>query len=239
MRGKTGISQRVAACECNREAPRMPNPWCNSFWLSGLRQGSSLDLESLHGQSNSFSAWQIRRIMLLLVNLLETWPFHSAQFGHRFATNLLKEPTMSDVIHDTHQEFWRPPVSQPATNDSLAEACRRCGTEFMVGAAFCHICGSGRHRSSGVSDRNWTKYFGFLRALDFSSVTGWFGLPMPSLCAFLVGSAFLVVALAMGFVSVHDMSDFEAVQLWRIQWLMAACAAFLAGILLKNRKSES
>ncbi len=158
---------------------------------------------------------------------------------------------MSDVIHDTHLEFWRPPVSQPAANDALAndtlanandtlaEACRRCGTEFMVGAAFCHICGSGRHRSSRVSDRNWTKYLGFLRALDFSSVRGWFGLPMPSLCAFLVGGAFLVVALAMGFVSVHDMSDFEAVQLWRIQWLMAACAAFLAGILLKNRKSES
>jgi hypothetical protein len=45
------------------------------------------------------------------------------------------------------------------------------------------------------------------------------------------------VALTMGFMSVHDYSDFEAIQLWRIQWLMSACAAFLAGILLKNRKS--
>jgi hypothetical protein len=38
---------------------------------------------------------------------------------------------------------------------------------------------------------------------------------------------------------VHDYSDFEAIQLWRIQWLMGACAAFLAGILLRNRKSET
>jgi hypothetical protein len=42
----------------------------------------------------------------------------------------------------------------------------------------------------------------------------------------------------MGFMSVHDNTDFEAIQLWRIQWLMAACAAFLAGILLKGRQSE-
>ena len=49
----------------------------------------------------------------------------------------------------------------------------------------------------------------------------------------------MIVALAMGLVTVHDISDFEAVQLWRIQWLMAACAAFLVGILLKNRKSEN
>ena len=145
---------------------------------------------------------------------------------------------MSDVIRDAHQEFWRPPLSQPPSTN-LAEACRRCGTEFMVGAAFCHICGANRHRSSTASTKNWTKYLGFLRALEFGSVQGWFGLPLPSLFAFFVGIAFLVVALAVGLVSVHDISDFEAVQLWRIQWLMAACAAFLVGILLKNRKSES
>jgi len=45
--------------------------------------------------------------------------------------------------------------------------------------------------------------------------------------------------LAQGFRSVQDFTDFEAIQLWRIQWLMAACAAFLVGILLKSRKSES
>jgi hypothetical protein len=47
------------------------------------------------------------------------------------------------------------------------------------------------------------------------------------------------MALAQGLRSVQDFSDFEAIQLWRIQWMMAACAAFLAGILLKHRKSES
>jgi ribosomal protein L37E len=145
---------------------------------------------------------------------------------------------MSDAVRDVHQEFWRPPPSQSPTATNLAEACRRCGTEFMVGAAFCHVCGANRHRSDLVPSKSWINHLGFLRVLEFSSVKEWFGLPLPSLCAFLLGIAFLIVALAMGFVSVHDNDDFQAVQLWRIQWLMVACASFLAGILLRGRKSQ-
>ena len=143
---------------------------------------------------------------------------------------------MSDAVRNVQQEFWRPPLSQQTATTNLAEACRRCGTEFMVGAAFCHICGANRHRANLLPAPSWTKHFGFLHVLEFSSVETWFGLPLPALCAFLLGVALLVVALSMAFVSIHDASDFEAVQLWRIQWLMGACAAFLAGILLRSRK---
>jgi len=145
---------------------------------------------------------------------------------------------MSDMVRDAQQEFWRPPLAKQSAEPVMAEACRRCGTEFMVGAVFCHICGLGRHRASATPSDSWASHFGFLRALEFSSVKRWFGLPLTSLCAFLLGVAFLIVALSMGLMSVHDNTDFEAVQLWRIQWLMAACAAFLAGILLKTRKAE-
>jgi ribosomal protein L37E len=144
--------------------------------------------------------------------------------------------TMADVLREPHQEFWRPPLVQTTSDPALAEACRRCGTEFMVGAAFCHICGLGRHRAT--QPKSWTDHFGFLRALDFSVIKTWFGLPVASLIAFLLGIAFVIAGLTMGMISVHDYSDFEAIQFWRIQWLMAACAAFLAGILLKSRKSE-
>jgi len=120
----------------------------------------------------------------------------------------------------------------------MAEACKRCGTEFMVGAAFGRTCGANRHRAEAATG-TWKKYLEIHKFLDFGSVRSWFGLPLPSLFAFLAGVGFLIVALGMGLVTVHDISDFEAVQLWRIQWLMAACAAFLVGILLKNRKSEN
>ena len=146
---------------------------------------------------------------------------------------------MADILREAHQEFWRPPLSQIEPAADLAEACRRCGTEFMVGAAFCHICGSSRHRSTASTSRNWTKFLGGIRTLELGGIRTWLGLPLPSLCAFFVGIAFLIVALGIGLVTVRDVSDFEAVQLWRIQWLMAACAAFLVGILLKNQKSAN
>lgn len=145
---------------------------------------------------------------------------------------------MGDAVHNAQQDFWRPPLSQPLAGTNLAEACRRCGTEFMVGAAFCHICGANRHRADLTASVSWTKYLGFLRVLEFSSVKTWFGLPLPTLCAFLIGIACLIGALSMGFISVHDNADFQAVQLWRIQWLMCTCAAFLAGILLRSRKPQ-
>ena len=146
---------------------------------------------------------------------------------------------MADILREAHQEFWRPPLSQPEPATDLAEACRRCGTEFMVGAAFCHICGSSRHRSAASTAKNWTKFLGGIRTLDLGGIRTRLGLPLPSLCAFFVGIAFVIVALGIGLVTVHDVSDFEAVQLWRIQWLMAACAAFLVGILLKSQKSAN
>ena len=108
----------------------------------------------------------------------------------------------------------------------------------MVGAAFCHICGMGRHRSTASSAR-WMEHLGILKSLDFARVKRFFGLPAASLCAFLVGSLFVFIALAQGFRNGQEFSDFEAIQLLRIQWLMAACAAFLAGILLKTSKSAN
>lgn len=110
----------------------------------------------------------------------------------------------------------------------------------MVGSAFCHVCGTSRHRSSSATSADWKTYFGFVRAIEFSRVRAWFGLPLPCLISFLIGIAFLIAAFSVSFINAGDsLSGFEAIQLWRIQWLMAACAAFLAGILLRSRKSEN
>jgi len=45
----------------------------------------------------------------------------------------------------------------------------------------------------------------------------------------------MVGAISVGWVySAQTLSDFQAIQLWRIEWLLGAAAAFLAGILLKR-----
>jgi uncharacterized Tic20 family protein len=58
---------------------------------------------------------------------------------------------------------------------------------------------------------------------------------MASLVAFLMGVGCLVAAITVGLIySVQSFADFQAVQLWRMEWLLAAVAAFVAGLLLKR-----
>lgn len=141
---------------------------------------------------------------------------------------------MSDLAHGAQHEFWRPPATQSSVSAN-DDCCRRCGTELLVGAAFCHICGINRHRGVAVHESSWARYFSALSALDFSPIQDALGLPVPALIAFLVGVVFVILALGTGLVN----AEFEAIQLWRMQWLIAACAAFLAGILLKRPHTES
>ncbi len=66
---------------------------------------------------------------------------------------------MSEVVQETHQEFWRPPV--PVVTEAvvirealpMAEACPRCSTEFLLGSRFCHTCGVRRPEAISAAAR--------------------------------------------------------------------------------------
>lgn len=147
---------------------------------------------------------------------------------------------MPEVIDSAPQEFWRPPVA-PAESviSTMVEACDRCQTEFMVGAKFCHGCGAAR-QARDISDgaHSWARAVRLLRVLEFQNVKEWLGLSMASLIAFFAGVGCLLAAVTVGAIySVQTLADFQAIQSWRIQWLLAALAAFVAGILLKQAGS--
>jgi len=147
---------------------------------------------------------------------------------------------MSEVIDNAPQEFWRPPVARPdVAAPSMVEVCDRCGTEFMVGAKFCHDCGATRQpRTTTFAEPNWTRALEFLHLLEFHNVKEWLGLSMASLVAFFAGLGCLLAAITVGVIySVQTLADFQAIQSWRIQWLLAALASFAAGILLKQAGS--
>jgi hypothetical protein len=147
---------------------------------------------------------------------------------------------MSEVIDNAPQEFWRPPVAKPeAAAGAMVEVCDRCETEFMVGARFCHDCGAARQPSTRrFAEHSWTRALEFLRVLEFQNVKEWLGLSMASLVAFFAGLGCLLAAIAVGIVySVQSLADFQAIQSWRMQWLLAALVAFVAGILLKQAGS--
>jgi hypothetical protein len=151
---------------------------------------------------------------------------------------------MSEALHETEQEFWVPPATPPQpVSPVLAEACVQCSSEFMVGARFCHVCGASRQAISTHSAQPaWTHYADYLkvlRALEFHRVKEWLGLPMAALASFLVGVGCVLAAISVGLIySVENLADFQAIQLWRIEWLLGAAVAFLAGILLKRADSS-
>ncbi len=141
---------------------------------------------------------------------------------------------MSEVARDASKEFWQPPASQPGSLIGMVEVCDGCGTEFMAGARFCYLCGTGRE--TGLSGKwKWPRNLGFLEALEFHRVKQGLGLGVTSLVAFLAGIGCLLAVLAVSVIfTAQTWSDFQAIQSYRMQWLLAAVAAFVAGILLKK-----
>jgi hypothetical protein len=146
---------------------------------------------------------------------------------------------MPEVFHESPQGFWQPPVVQPEGAGGLPATCQGCESEFLTGSRFCHVCGASRvpapQSTLELSWKQISEWLRYLEVLHFHSVQKWFGLSTASLAAFLIGVGCMLAAIAVGMIySVQTIADFQAIQLWRIEWLLAAVAAFVAGILLKN-----
>jgi MFS family permease len=111
----------------------------------------------------------------------------------------------------------------------------------MVGAKYCHGCGAERQpRITSTAGHTWARALRPLRVLEFQNVKEWLGLSMASLIAFFAGLGCLLAAITVGAIySVQTLADFQAIQSWRIQWLLGALAAFVAGILLKQAGSPN
>lgn len=143
---------------------------------------------------------------------------------------------MSEVLPTTNSEFWQPPAIEaaPILVPTVADACPRCETEFILNAQFCHSCGCKRP-SPELLNHSWTSYFEFHNIVQYASVVrDALGLPLPSLVCFLVGVLCLGAALFVGFVAPSEtIADFQAVQYWRMEWLLGGVATFIAGILLR------
>jgi hypothetical protein len=175
---------------------------------------------------------------------------------------------MAEVINDAQQEFWRSPiVPEPMAGDSIevtsqraVEACTDCGTEYMIGARFCHACGLERpdaaaaangmslstvitrgvgsvRRGVDVAAAYWreTNFPSWLQYLHFHEIQRLIGLPTAAMVAFMIGLGCVAGAIGVSlFYKASNLAEFQAIQMWRIEWLLAATASFVAGILLKK-----
>jgi hypothetical protein len=161
-----------------------------------------------------------------------------------------------------------PDANLAAGAQAVADACPGCSTEYMIGAKFCHACGQARpsliavHRDGQGLRELWVRTPSWLRPwldspaaylrkisiprwlryLHFHEIQRSVGLPTASLIAFFIGLGCVAGAICVSFFyRASNLAEFQAIQMWRMEWLMAATAAFVGGILLKapsDRRGE-
>ena len=138
---------------------------------------------------------------------------------------------MSGVVHRVDQDYWQPPrgTEQETFSPAKALACPECGSEFVVGSRFCHVCGAEREALTETGSRSLTDW------LDFARIHEAIGLSAGSLVCLIAGVVCVIAAIVTGFIyTANTVLDWQAVQVWRIEWLLAATVACVAGILLKR-----
>jgi hypothetical protein len=137
--------------------------------------------------------------------------------------------------YEGRQEFWKPAIpphqETPPQAEAIGQVCQECGTDFVLGSRFCYTCGADRH--ANVTEAPAT---GLRTWFDFASLRDALGQTTASLVALILGCACVTAAIVTGFLfTATTLLDWQAVQLWRIEWLLAATAIFAAGHLLKKK----
>lgn len=138
--------------------------------------------------------------------------------------------------YEERQEFWKPagfPRAESEPVEAGEHICRQCGGDLIVESQYCHICGANRGPVLGKSA--WRR---FPSLQDIAAIRDALGQTAASLVALVLGFTCLVATLVTGILfSAATLVDWQAVQLWRIQWLLASIAFFVAGVLLKKARN--
>ncbi len=88
----------------------------------------------------------------------------------------------------------------------------------------------------------WRKFHfpAWMKYLHFPEIQRFVGLSAGSLIAFFIGLGCVAGAIGVSlFYRATNLAEFQAIQMWRTEWLLAATAAFVAGILLKKPRDKS
>jgi zinc ribbon protein len=124
------------------------------------------------------------------------------------------------------QEYWRPadPEVARAIDVTVKEAfCWNCGTPYSAAAAYCQACGSARSGGPQAAPAAGRK----TPALRLR-------LPLVCLVFLIVGlGCFAAALLTSAIYRTDTLVDWQAVQVWRVEWLLAGCGAMLAAIVLR------
>jgi hypothetical protein len=142
---------------------------------------------------------------------------------------------MPDITRGPLQEYWRPAPSvgntfQTRGPQTRNEAfCPICGTPYAIGARFCHTCGLSRE--GALEKRNPVKDW-----FDLDTLRTQLGISTASLIFVLAATIFILATVMTGLVyNTSTIAEWQAVQTWRIEWLLATVAALLLAMLFKTK----
>lgn len=141
---------------------------------------------------------------------------------------------MADITRGPSHEYWRPAPSagspfRAGPTPGNETCCAICGTPYASGARFCHTCGM--NREDALENRNPIKDW-----LDFDAMRTRLGLSTTSLVFVLAAAVFMLATMMTGLVyNTSTLAEWQAVQTWRIEWLLATVAALLAAMLFKGK----
>ncbi len=139
---------------------------------------------------------------------------------------------MQDTVREmeTRQEFWRPAQEQLHAAPAAIPMCAKCGADYVIGSRFCHVCGAGRDERVRGRSVAFTERLAMMTHLPEA-----LNLSVASTVLFALGTFCAIAAIAVGFIySAQTLVDWQAVQVWRIEWMLGSLISFAAASLLKS-----
>lgn len=121
----------------------------------------------------------------------------------------------------THAQEYLPEEQQELLQ---SRNCQKCGTGLKPGAEFCHVCG------------RWVFGSSFARIVNSArAAMAQTRLEVPVLVSLVVAAVFVVISLLAGSrMTPKTIGEWQVIQFWRIEWLLAAIVALLFGVLFKR-----
>jgi len=121
-----------------------------------------------------------------------------------------------------------PQTAEPRVRHDL---CQRCGTEFVVDSPYCRMCGRARDGATQPAKSRW-------HSIDFYHLRRRLGLSVGAMVCLIIGIICIGAGVATGLMyTASTLVDWQAIQIWRGEWLIAGGVAFVCGILLNSRKT--
>jgi len=145
---------------------------------------------------------------------------------------------MAEFSRDSSEGYWRPASAAGAsfdrhglqTADTPTQFCTICAAPYSLGARFCSQCGLNREAVPHKAKWNLLSEW-----VDLDGIRERTGLSAISLVLAVLACICMLATIMTGLLyNTATLAEWQAVQTWRIEWLLASVASLLGALLFKK-----